>query len=101
MAINATTLVQPDATTTKPQTTLPYIQPFQQLPLSPVVAQGQAFPQPVQPPQQALMAQNLAPQVLQTAQQKAIQGFSSPTLALTSQATQNLLQSPQQGYDPN
>lgn len=63
--------------------------------------------QPIQPGQNVqLQAQPAGVQgtgqgqVINAAQQQALQGFQSPTAQMTSQQTQNLLQDPNQGFDP-
>ena len=105
----ATTNLATNLATTvkKPETNLPYVQPNQMLPLSNNVANGAAGVQPVASAGQ--MAAGMVPQVspqtqqanqvLNTAQNMAIQGAQapSPTLDLTSQKTQELLQNPNQG----
>ena len=109
----ATTNLATNLATTvkKPETNLPYVQPNQMLPLSNNVANGAAGVQPVASAGQ--MAAGMVPQVspqtqqanqvLNTAQNMAIQGAQapSPTLDLTSQKTQELLQNPNQGFDAN
>jgi len=104
MAITTPQVTQPTRPTVK--RTIPYSSPGQPVqyvtqpqPNQPQQPQAPApqvqAPQPVQAPQTAPVGSNQ--QVLQAGQEKAIQGFQSPTMDLLSQQTQGLLQNPQAG----
>mgnify|MGYP001602228063 CR=1 FL=1 len=84
-----------DPLTGKPRVTnLPYANATAPLPIMPPVPQvGAVAPIGGAAPTEGALNQ----QVLQTAQQKAITGFQSPVMDLTSQRTQELLQNPQLG----
>jgi hypothetical protein len=79
---------------TQPRT-IPYTAPGQPVQYVNQPAPQVQAPQPVQAPQTQPAGMNQ--QVLQAGQQKAIQGFQSPTMDMTSQATQGLLQNPNAG----
>ena len=91
-------IIQPN-TVLKPETNLPMVQPNTNLPLSNNVAQGAAM-QPPPVPQAPVQPDISQDQLLQTARNTVQQGFATPTLDMTSQATQGLLQDPNQGYNP-
>jgi hypothetical protein len=107
MATTPTTVMpnQPTPVTTQPPKVIPQVQPGQpaqvipqptaQAPAAPQIQPGQVQPVAAQPaPQPGMNAQ-----VLQAGQQAAIQGFQSPTLDLTSEATRRLLSQPSMGYN--
>jgi hypothetical protein len=87
-------------TTLQAQTTLPFIQPNQNLQLSPAAMTGQAFAQPTVQPGVVAPAPDLNREVLETAQKKVISGAATPTLDLTAERTQELLRDPSMGADP-
>lgn len=86
--------------------------PYQTDPYSPLGLATQRTTQPAGTTAPKATSANVAPipgakvdpnqqnaQVLATGQQRAIQGYQSPTLNMTSQKTQQLLQNPGQGYN--
>jgi len=103
----ATTAVSTEAK--KPIVNFPTVQPNQPIPLLPNAVQQPVRQQPAVMPQiqQAgaatgagqVFQPNLSKQVVETAQQKAIQGTPSQTASLVSQNAQNLLKDPSMGKD--